>query len=510
MVKKFFIRSKERKGRANLYIEVRKRTPQVRALVCTNVAVDIQTWERVNKTPKMWENYRLTEEGKALSDKLDLIEASINDAIVNGIDNDGVHYDIEDGNNSLNSAILNTAVEKIINKELEDLKRKELEEQLEQKERAKKTIVGFYDYFLDGIKSGEILHHNGEHYEESTITIWNSFGKYLRSYTPADMTFDEITKPFADKFSTFLEKSGMMPKTINKNVICFRKLCNLSAEVGLNSNAVSLKVWKERTVRDNEKRAELYLTDEELDALYEMQLEGKDEQVRDLFLIGNFSFQRFSDYGSYTEENFIETDSGTPIISLYQKKTNTYVEVPFLDDRLDILCEKYNHIFPEFDRRTFNNHLKQILKKLSERVPSLAKKYVTQISMRQKESEANFVKWGKMVKKGEKLNDSHRSQYGKLKKYALEHNGSPLFERNNRGEVVMPKYELISSHTARRSGITNLYKQGFLDTREMMALSGHKSEKQFNNYIKVGVRENADRIAEKARLAKKSKNKSYK
>ena len=82
MAKKYFLRTKETKGRANLYIEVRKRTPKIRALVCTNIPVDIQTWERVNKTPKIWEGYRQTEDGKALSDKLDLIEASINDAIV--------------------------------------------------------------------------------------------------------------------------------------------------------------------------------------------------------------------------------------------------------------------------------------------------------------------------------------------------------------------------------------------------------------------------------------------
>jgi integrase len=80
-----------------------------------------------------------------------------------------------------------------------------------------------------------------------------------------------------------------------------------------------------------------------------------------------------------------------------------------------------------------------------------------------------------------------------------------LFERNNSGDVIMPKYELISSHTARRSGITNLYKLGIFDTRELMALSGHKSERVFENYIKVGVSEQADRIAEKMRLAQKAK-----
>ena len=103
------------------------------------------------------------------------------------------------------------------------------------------------------------------------------------------------------------------------------------------------------------------MTDEELDALYEMQLTGKDDEVRDLFLLGNFSCQRFSDYGSYTRDNFKTTEHGTPIISLFQQKTGTYVEVPILDDRMFEICDKYNYHFPTVDKRTMNHHLKQIL-----------------------------------------------------------------------------------------------------------------------------------------------------
>ena len=124
MAKKFFLRTKETKGRASLYIEVRKRTPNIRALVCTNIPVDIQTWTRVNKSPKVWETFRQTKDGKALSDKLDLIEAAINDTIANGIDIDGIHYDIEDGNSSLNSMVLNTAVDKIVMKDIIEMSEK--------------------------------------------------------------------------------------------------------------------------------------------------------------------------------------------------------------------------------------------------------------------------------------------------------------------------------------------------------------------------------------------------
>jgi len=84
-----------------------------------------------------------------------------------------------------------------------------------------------------------------------------------------------------------------------------------------------------------------------------------------------------------------------------------------------------------------------------------------------------------------------------MKEYADLHNGQPLYERNVSGEVVKFKYELITTHTARRSGVTNLYKTGLLDTRDMMSISGHKSEQTFEHYIKMKASEHADRIAEK-------------
>ncbi len=63
------------------------------------------------------------------------------------------------------------------------------------------------------------------------------------------------------------------------------------------------------------------------------------------------------------------------------------------------------------------------------------------------------------------------------------------------------KWELVSSHTGRRSGITNLYKTGLLDSREIMSISGHKSEAVYKEYIKISVSEQADRIFEKMRAA---------
>ena len=57
------------------------------------------------------------------------------------------------------------------------------------------------------------------------------------------------------------------------------------------------------------------------------------------------------------------------------------------------------------------------------------------------------------------------------------------------------KYELIKTHTARRSFCTNAYLLR-MDTLDIMALSGHKTGTNFLKYIKVTGKERAKRIAE--------------
>jgi integrase len=56
--------------------------------------------------------------------------------------------------------------------------------------------------------------------------------------------------------------------------------------------------------------------------------------------------------------------------------------------------------------------------------------------------------------------------------------------------VKIPKYQLISTHTARRSFATNQYKAG-VPSITIMAITGHKTEKVFLNYIKITRNEHA-------------------
>lgn len=62
-------------------------------------------------------------------------------------------------------------------------------------------------------------------------------------------------------------------------------------------------------------------------------------------------------------------------------------------------------------------------------------------------------------------------------------------------ELIYPKYELITTHTARRSFATNAYAAG-LDIKNIMSITGHRTEVQFRKYIKTTSEELAEQSAQ--------------
>jgi integrase len=62
---------------------------------------------------------------------------------------------------------------------------------------------------------------------------------------------------------------------------------------------------------------------------------------------------------------------------------------------------------------------------------------------------------------------------------------------NVRKDVIKPKYELVSSHTARRTFITLSLKKGVLPEM-VMKVSGHKDRMSFQSYVRISQEEAVD------------------
>ena len=482
----FFLRTKRDTGESPLYTKIRRNGMQM--YICTGIRVDIQEWNKAQKSVSAMRRYENTDEGAKVHD----LQIKVTKAI-------DMLYAENKINTKEDKSIIEQTLSVIVNGIAEEIKQTAKVVTAKSRE----TVLGFFDYFIAGISDGSIRHGNNSDYSSGTVVVWKAFGENLKEYCKKDISFEDIDKPFADRFTLYLQKQGYMPNTINKKVSCFRKLCNLAAMEGYNKNAVSLRVWKDRTIKEIDKRAEIYLTDEEIDAMYDMELTGENEIVRDIFLLGYFSCQRYSDYCKLREENFI-TYNKSGLITLTQKKTGKKVEVPIFDDRVYELCEKYNYNFPDITAQKMNLKIKVVGYELSKTVPSFCEKYVTVLTGVEKRSEQTYERLLKKKKDSIKFTENERKWFHKLDRVAKLRNGSPLWERNKHGEVIRAKYELICSHTARRSGTTNLYKLGVLSDLELRSITGHESQKNFEGYIRIGISEQAQRVGDKIKAAREA------
>ena len=213
----------------------------------------------------------------------------------------------------------------------------------------------------------------------------------------------------------------------------------------------------------------IYLTKEEIQALYEMPLSGFDDTVRDVFLIGCYTGLRYSDLSRINKSCIGETENGTPIIRLLQHKTKSTVIIPILDDNLITLLKKYDYNVPKLWDVAINRNIKNTLARLAIKVPSLAKKERTVLTLPEKRVEEEARK-----------------------------KGFEPFEYDEQGFPIKERWEMVSLHTARRTFITNIYLSGKFSVEFMMKLSGHKKYDTFKKYVRLSAEEYADDIAKSA------------
>ena len=437
----YFLRTKREKGTASVYLRVQKRNPKLNILVCSKVSVDIQQWDKVTQDVAKWNDYCKTQDGRKVKETLDSISSAIDNLISQGI------YD---------KARIDEVVEDVVFREERERQRIQEEEERQEQERLrlikeqeeearKADVILFLENFLEGIKNGRIKN-GAENYTLNTCKVWSNFLGILKRFIQIyPFTWKDINKALADHFVSFMEKNGYMVTSINKYIICFKAMIQNAMDQELHNNLIALRAFSKKKIQETDKAKEIYLTKAELQALYEMPLEGLKDKVRDVFLVGCYTCQRFSDYARLEKENFTTTAKGTKVVRIVQEKTGNDVVIPILNDNLLHIAEKYGYDIPKVNDVILNRYIKQILKELSSTVPSLARKERTLLTMKEREKEKQ---------------------------------GLVSFERDNKENVIKPRYELVSSHTARRSGITNLYLSGNFDTYQMMSISVTEMKKR--------------------------------
>jgi integrase len=193
---------------------------------------------------------------------------------------------------------------------------------------------------------------------------------------------------------------------------------------------------------------DIYLTTKEINQIYETKIKNeKLDNAKDWLIIGLYTGLRVSDLLGLTKK-----DRDDDFIYKKTIKTKFPVIIPIHKHVKEIL-EKRNNSFPKkISDQKLNDYIKEVCKIAG----------ITEIVEGAKICPLEIEKDGK-----KKI--IHRKRDGKF-----------------------PKYELVTTHSCRRSFASNLY--GKLETLTIMNITGHKTESQFLDYIKITPKEYAIKL----------------
>jgi len=310
---------------------------------------------------------------------------------------------------------------------------------VEPKQDNGKTFLGFFAEFIKQSKNGgRVQPVSGKLYGKGTIKGYQGTLTKLIAYQGKRkriIDFKNIDLDFYTNYMEYLAKELILStNSMGKEIKIIKVVLNEATERGLNDNT-QFKSKRFSTV--TEKSEAIYLNEAELEELEKLDLKDnlRLDNARDLFLIGCFSGLRYSDFSKLTPEQI----SGGFIRIKEQTKTGQPIVIP-VHPVIKRIIEKYKGGLPH---TLANQKLNKYLKEIGEKLPCLNVPFNTTITK-----------------------------------------GGMKVLRSNK------KWELLITHTGRRSFASNEYLNG-MPSITIMAITGHRTEKAFLSYIKLTPDEHA-------------------
>jgi len=301
------------------------------------------------------------------------------------------------------------------------------------------------DYLLKKIESKEEVHltfdfmtcfqefidKNKSIKAERTIKSYVTTKNYIQDYidyfnTP--LNFEDIDFDFFEKFRIYsFDIKNAKNNYFSKLIGTLKTFMSWSYEKEYHSNLA----FKKFKVKEDETEV-IYLTIEELMSLYNFDFESdRLNHVRDVYCMGCFCGLRYSDLKLLRASSVFEDHL---LLNIVKTKTIGH-KVP-LNQYSRAILEKYKETIyeplPVISSQKFNKYIKECCKEVEINTPTTITRYIGQ----------------------------------------------------KRIDKVVPKYEIITSHTARKTFVTNSL---ILGMKEMIVrnITGHKKEETFRRYVKI-------------------------
>jgi integrase len=329
--------------------------------------------------------------------------------------------------------------------EIKELLKNDIAIHLGKKEKENDEVITFYsfvDKFIEQSNS-RVNEKNGRKLAPKTIQDYTRTLDHIKKYEKIQnfpISFDTINLDFYYGFKDYLELKYAV-NTVGKFIKNIKLFMNAATEQGYNTN---LSYKNKHFIKPSISVENIYLDQKELQKIINLDLKNNPtkDRARDLFIIGAYTGLRISDLNLLTKEN-IKKIGEKHFFQITVKKTDKYLAIP---------------LHPE---------VKKILKKNNGKPPN---------KMLPQKINDKLSKIGKQAEINEKITINSTMGGRKI-------------------TTTKPKFDLIKNHTARRSFCTNAYISG-MPTLDIMAISGHSTEKAFLNYIKITADERAVKIGE--------------
>lgn len=266
-----------------------------------------------------------------------------------------------------------------------------------------------------------------------TVRVLSEF----KQETKRSLHLDSINLEFYDEFLDYLLKRQYGKNTIGSFIKNVKVFMNEAVDRNLTAN---LQYKNKRFKVLEEPSENIYLTIPEIEAIYNFDMSNNPrlEKVRDLFIIACYTGLRFSDLIELRAEN-ISPDGN--MVKIKTQKTDEIVIIPLNTIVKNILAKYEGAPPPSLSNQKMNQYLKEM---------------------------------GQLVK---------------LESYTIISSTKGGFRRSE----TFKKWELITTHTARRSFATNAYLAN-VPTISIMKITGHRTEKSFLKYIKISQEDNANKL----------------
>jgi integrase len=285
-------------------------------------------------------------------------------------------------------------------------------------------------------KTSKLLHSTLHGRNRKALEYLTEYVAQLNNGKLEPLHFSRLDGDFIREFHDFLAGSkGLAANTIGKYMKALREVINDAYKNGKDQHGKPLEIPRSVMQRGaipipEEETTSVYLNERELEEIYALDLSASPrlDRVRDLFIVGCWTGLRFGDLSTITTDD-IEGSH----IRLKTSKTGKYVKIP-LKPEVGAIIEKWKGVPSGISNQKQNKYLREVMVL----VPSLESKVVVERTVG-----------------GEPTRTVHR------------------------------KWELVTTHTARRSFATNYYREGTVSTRSIMNVTSHTTERAFFRYIRM-------------------------